>query len=228
MEIGNKIFELRKSAKMSQEQLAEKLNVTRQTISNWELGQTLPDIAQAKEIARIFSISLDELTDNDVKDILVERVANTEKSVGKAIKVLKGVLIAIICFIIISIFSVSLLAIENDIEKKQQKNEKVIVPTYVQEFYGKDNVCGCTYRIEYDDDNNIVNFLMSSGECENQNNIDSNNIYFHDIYNVMSKYDNSEQLITYIKKFYEEKGGTWEKIDKNHRYYIHSNMDDVD
>lgn len=70
---------------------------------------------------------MDELTDNDVKDILVERVANTEKSVGKAIKVLKGVLIAIICFIIISIFSVSLLAIENDIEKKQQKNEKVIL-----------------------------------------------------------------------------------------------------
>ena len=58
MEIGNKILELRKKANLSQEQLAEKINVTRQTISKWELNETTPDIKQAKEgIKRCKSIS---------------------------------------------------------------------------------------------------------------------------------------------------------------------------
>ena len=42
---------------LSQENLAEKLNVTRQTISNWESGQTTPDILQAKQLSKIFKIS---------------------------------------------------------------------------------------------------------------------------------------------------------------------------
>ena len=52
MEIGNRILELRKESKLSQEQLAEKMNVTRQTISKWELNETTPDIKQAKERCR--------------------------------------------------------------------------------------------------------------------------------------------------------------------------------
>ena len=69
--LGNKIVELRKKAKLSQEQLAEKIEVTRQTISNWELGETNPDIVQAKRIAEVFNISLDELTNNDSSDSLI-------------------------------------------------------------------------------------------------------------------------------------------------------------
>ena len=101
MEIGNKLYELRKNANLSQEQLAEKLNITRQTISNWELGQTVPDIMQAKEISKIFKITLDELIDNNVKDILVEKISNTEKIVGTTKKNLKMLSIVIIIFLII-------------------------------------------------------------------------------------------------------------------------------
>ena len=43
MDINNKIYELRKKHNYSQEQLAEKLNVTRQTITKWELNETTPD-----------------------------------------------------------------------------------------------------------------------------------------------------------------------------------------
>lgn len=67
MELGNKILELRKKANLSQEQLAEKIKVTRQTISKWELGETTPDIKQAKELSKLFNISLDELTGNSKK-----------------------------------------------------------------------------------------------------------------------------------------------------------------
>lgn len=64
MLIGNKIFELRKRIKMSQEELADKVDVSRQTVSNWETGQTIPDLYQAKKIADIFKITIDELIDN--------------------------------------------------------------------------------------------------------------------------------------------------------------------
>ena len=63
MEIGNKILELRKKNNLSQEALAEKIGVSRQTISKWELGETSPDIKQAKELSKVFNVSLDELTD---------------------------------------------------------------------------------------------------------------------------------------------------------------------
>ena len=59
--IGNKIYELRKKYNMSQEQLAEKLNITRQTVSNWETNQTVPDAYQLKDISTIFEVSTDEI-----------------------------------------------------------------------------------------------------------------------------------------------------------------------
>ena len=48
MEIGKQILEFRKKLNLSQEQLAEKLGVARQTISKWELGETFPDILQVQ------------------------------------------------------------------------------------------------------------------------------------------------------------------------------------
>ena len=78
MEIGNKILELRKKNNLSQEALAEKIGVSRQTISKWELGETSPDIKQAKELSKVFNVSLDELTDNDIKNVLEAKVSNTQ------------------------------------------------------------------------------------------------------------------------------------------------------
>ena len=78
MEIGNKIQELRKKKGISQEELAEKIGVARQTISKWELGETSPDLKQAKELSKIFKISLDELTNNDIKEVLIEKTSNKE------------------------------------------------------------------------------------------------------------------------------------------------------
>lgn len=68
MEIGNKILSLRKENNITQEELASKLGVARQTISKWELGETAPDIKQAKVLAQLFNISLDKLVDNNIKE----------------------------------------------------------------------------------------------------------------------------------------------------------------
>ena len=61
MQIGNKINQLRKLSGMTQEQLAEKLNVSRQTVSKWETGSTFPDIESVVKVSEIFRVSLDDL-----------------------------------------------------------------------------------------------------------------------------------------------------------------------
>lgn len=59
--IGKRLAEIRKSKKLKQMELAERLNVSQQVISNIERGVTTPDIEQLKKIADIYNISLDEL-----------------------------------------------------------------------------------------------------------------------------------------------------------------------
>ena len=69
MEFGEKIQQLRKNKNLSQEALAEKVGVARQTISKWELGETSPDLKQSKQLAKVFEVSLDELADNKIENL---------------------------------------------------------------------------------------------------------------------------------------------------------------
>ena len=56
------IYTLRRKAGLSQEQLAERLEVTRQTISKWEGGHSVPDLEKLQAMAAVFGVTLDELT----------------------------------------------------------------------------------------------------------------------------------------------------------------------
>lgn len=67
MEIGNQIKKNRNKLKWSQEMLAEKAYVSRQTISNWENGKSYPDIHSLLILGNLFNISLDELVKGDVE-----------------------------------------------------------------------------------------------------------------------------------------------------------------
>ncbi|MCI6276423.1 MAG: helix-turn-helix domain-containing protein [Clostridium sp.] len=66
MNLGNSLFHARKKCGLSQEDVAEKLGVSRQTISKWETDETIPDICQSKKMAVLYNISLDELIDFDI------------------------------------------------------------------------------------------------------------------------------------------------------------------
>ncbi len=66
MSLGNRLFHARKKQGLSQEDVAGKLGVSRQTVSKWETDETLPDIRQAKQMARLYNLSLDELIEFDV------------------------------------------------------------------------------------------------------------------------------------------------------------------
>lgn len=61
METKNVILELRKSLNLSQDEFAEKLFITRQAVSRWENGETLPNVDTLKRIAETFNVSVDHL-----------------------------------------------------------------------------------------------------------------------------------------------------------------------
>lgn len=67
MSFGNSLSSARRKNGFSQEEVAEKLGVSRQTISKWELDETLPDIQQSKKLSVLYHMTLDELVDFDIE-----------------------------------------------------------------------------------------------------------------------------------------------------------------
>ena len=83
MTIGEKIIHLRVVNDMSQEKLAELLNVSRQSISKWESGESLPQIENVLELASLFKISTDELLNDS---IVIHRGRKVPVSIGEGVK----------------------------------------------------------------------------------------------------------------------------------------------
>lgn len=65
MDLSEKIKEIRKKFGLTQEELAEKLNVSRQAVAKWEMGNGVPDTENLKSISRLFGTSIDSLLDNE-------------------------------------------------------------------------------------------------------------------------------------------------------------------
>ena len=85
MGFGRHLFQARKKKGLSQEETAEKLGVSRQTISKWETDETLPDIRQAKKLAVLYGLTLDELIEFDADVQEIQEVINktTQETVDK-------------------------------------------------------------------------------------------------------------------------------------------------
>lgn len=110
MKFNEKLIELRKATGFSQEELANKLNVARQTVSKWELGETTPEMDKLVKLSEIFNVTLDELikdeNDNDNQKNSDNKIksTNSQKLAGMVIKILKGLGILLLVLLIISIF----------------------------------------------------------------------------------------------------------------------------
>lgn len=61
MEFNNRLYQLRKQKGLSQEELASRLNVSRQTVSKWEVGDSTPDMEKLTAMSELFDVSLDQL-----------------------------------------------------------------------------------------------------------------------------------------------------------------------
>lgn len=180
MNVGNKITELRKQSNLSQEELAEKVGVTRQTISKWELEETTPDINQAKKLSNIFNISLDELTNNNVSNILVEKVSNTEKLAGLTIKILKVIGISLIIFLVIFVIAF----IVFNIDRINSKDNKVVGKYSLSCELDKEKYL---YEIEYNKDFQIIYsggdaFISNHTDVENESDANKAKAHIEDYF----------------------------------------------
>ena len=183
MTLGEKIVSLRKKQKLSQEDLAEYLGVTRQTISNWELNETTPNISEAKELSKIFNISLDELVENDIKSILEDKISNTEKLAGVILKLLKVAGIIFLIMLAIEVVIFFIFGINSIIKRQEGVTEVNLNCTLNEEKY--------TYKVEYDDKYIIRAAGGSAYIVDNVGTEDFNNAL--DLLNAIEKYfkDNS-------------------------------------
>ena len=185
MEIGKKIMELRKKQGLSQEELAEKIGVARQTISKWELGETSPDLKQSKELSKIFNVSLDELADNDIKEILVEKTSNTEKLAGLILKLIKFIIVFII---VVPLLLIVIRIISRNIYEREsgRKMNVSIECTLHDEHYG--------YEFNYYENNGQIIEAGGDGYLSNVTGLE--------------KYSDAYQALDVIDAYVKNNGGT--------------------
>jgi len=100
MKFEEKLIKLRKEHALSQEELAEKLDVTRQTISKWELGQSKPDMEKLMKISTFFNVSIESLTD-DTQEVNKDNKGGTSTMDKPIVKIL--IIVGIIILIIFAI-----------------------------------------------------------------------------------------------------------------------------
>ena len=105
MEIGKKLKDARMKSGYTQESVAEKVNVSRQTISNWENEKSYPDIISVIKLSNLYSISLDELLKGDEKMMEhLEESTNVVKSTRKLIGAILLNIITVILLVTLSMF----------------------------------------------------------------------------------------------------------------------------
>ena len=180
MNIGDKLVELRKKKGLSQEELAEKLDVTRQTISKWELNETSPNINQAKEISRLFNVSLDELVCNNISDILINKMNKNDKSL-RVIMSFNIVMLILLLFIFITIFFT--IAMSLDYFSVSPTSQGIEFPCF-----NSNNSMKYDYAISMDMDGNILSI-------QGEEVID------------FSMYSDGNELAGAITSYYESIGG---------------------
>lgn len=184
MNLGKKITELRKRNNLSQEELAEKVGVARQTISKWETGDTTPDINQVKIISKIFNISIDELVNNDINNVIVEKVSNTEKLAGITIKILKVLGIMFIVFIALILLFVIIFMVD------MPRNDYEIVGT-TKVSCNLDNE-EYRYEAEYNKNYQVIN---SGGDAYIMNHTD------------IESYEDVNKIVAHIEDYFKDHGG---------------------
>ena len=85
MEFAEKLITLRKSRELTQEQLAEQLNVSRQSISKWESGQVIPEVEKIVELSKVFDVTVDYLLKpSEIDELSVKKPGNELLTKGQS------------------------------------------------------------------------------------------------------------------------------------------------
>jgi transcriptional regulator with XRE-family HTH domain len=99
MDISERLKEARQNIGMTQDQVAEKIMVSRVTISNWENGKSLPDVVSLISLSDLYSISLDDLLKGDSK--MTEKVKKDAKDANNNKRLIRGTAILVIAVLLV-------------------------------------------------------------------------------------------------------------------------------
>lgn len=150
MKLNEKIFENRKKLGLSQEDLANKLDVSRQTVSKWEVGSSTPELEKIVKLSELFNVSVDYL----VKEQNIEEInEKTEKKRFNKKKIIIGSIIIISILVLIII--IPIIMYKCKINKRENEIDQIY--QQYQKQYGK---IGIT-------DNGLINETISIKEGEN-------------------------------------------------------------
>lgn len=138
MKFGDNLKKLRKTKKLSQEDLAEKINVSRQSVSKWETGDAYPEMNHILELCKIFHCRMNDLVNDSITDVnLLDEeirinVVKLKKEQQKKMKGLSKIIFIlakigrIICTVCIPIIFASMIILNIIISKSDIKNNKII------------------------------------------------------------------------------------------------------
>ena len=101
MEIGQKLKTARQKAGLTQEVVADKIQVSRQTISNWENEKSYPDIASVIHLSNLYNISLDELLKGDKE--MLEHLEESTNVVNSNKKLITAIMVNIVLLLILTL-----------------------------------------------------------------------------------------------------------------------------
>ena len=194
MKLGEKVLKLRKKINISQEQLGDQVGVTRQTISNWELGETSPNPEQLKLLSKALNIGIDELLENNIKSVEKDKVDKTGNESNKIIKILKtiGIIIGIILFFFLVIV-VSILFFSNYFQTTATASGVETTCEYKNEVI----------KVGVWKDYQSGNLYLQTSNQEILNKFKPYN------------YDHEEKMIDDITKYIEDNGGKCNIVDEN-------------
>lgn len=191
-------------------------------IWNLEINQTAPDIIQAKKLAQIFKISLDEMLDNDIQNVIIEKLNNTEKTTNKATKILKIIGIVIIVCLTILIISTNLFLIKTKKSINELKQYEEAFDPYELIHYTtikfKLNECEFIYDFWFNESSNGVWYFpqMLLTDIIGESSSKDRELAFHFSNLELVKKYGMEPLkaLDYVKNSFIERGATYEVLEE--------------
>lgn len=193
MNFGDRLLEIRKSKNISQEALADKIGVTRQTISNWEMNITVPNANDLRKIVKVLQVEYNdffvECSENDVKSNNINDAAKIIIKIFKIIGIILifGIIITILLFVILKV----------NFDKENVKGSKSITCSYNESIY--------TYSVNYNKKNKIISAEINSQVSPNDKNVEwINNL---DKYVFSKKIEDPDTLMVYIINEFESNNG---------------------
>lgn len=195
--LGENIKNLRKQKGYSQETLAEKLCVVRQTVSKWEQGISVPDAVMLKQISELFEVSVNDLLgsavpaeDADISDVAKQLAVLNDYLANRSVKRRKTIK-RVIIWGIVAIFALcSLYIAAFCILKSQRAANETRATAHLQcELNGETYLYGITYNDQFQ-------ILEAGGDAWIANHVQT------------EKYSDANILIAQIEDYFTDRGGT--------------------